>query len=67
MGVVTDSGYQGLQKHHSKTQMPKKRSKKNPLTKEDKKSNPQILEVPKNLWQDARLVVFHSEYTSKKR
>lgn len=39
ISVVTDSGYQGLQKLHLKTQMPKKRSKKNPLTKEDKQSN----------------------------
>jgi hypothetical protein len=36
---VTDSGYQGLQKLHIKTQMPKKRSKKAPLTKEDRKNN----------------------------
>ena len=40
--VVTDTGYQGLQKIHAKTQMPKKRSKKNPLTKEDKRSNQQL-------------------------
>jgi len=39
---LTDSGYQGLQKLHAKTQMPKKRSKKNPLTKEDKKNNRQF-------------------------
>jgi DDE superfamily endonuclease len=39
ISVVTDSGYQGLQKLHLKTQMPKKRSKKNPLTKEDKQNN----------------------------
>jgi len=42
INVLTDSGYQGLQKIHSKTQMPKKRSKKNPLTQEDKKSNRQL-------------------------
>lgn len=42
IGVVTDTGYQGLQKIHAKTQMPKKRSKKNPLTKEDKKNNQQL-------------------------
>jgi hypothetical protein len=36
---VTDSGYQGLQKLHLKTQMPKKRSKKNPLSKKDKQNN----------------------------
>jgi hypothetical protein len=40
--VVTDTGYMGLQKMHVKTQMPKKRSKKNPLTKEEKKSNQQL-------------------------
>lgn len=39
INILTDSGYQGLQKLHAKTQMPKKRSKKNPLTKEDKKNN----------------------------
>jgi hypothetical protein len=39
INVLTDSGYQGLQKLHIKTEMPKKRSKKNPLTKEDKRKN----------------------------
>jgi len=42
IGVVTDTGFQGLQKIHAKTQMPKKRSKKNPLTKEDKRNNQQL-------------------------
>jgi len=42
IGVVTDTGYQGLQRMHAKTQMPKKRSKKNPLTKEDKRNNQQL-------------------------
>lgn len=42
IGVVTDTGYQGLQKIHAKTQMPKKKSKKNPLTKEDKRNNQQL-------------------------
>ncbi len=41
-GILTDSGYQGLQKLHAKTHMPKKRSKKNPLTEEDKKNNRQL-------------------------
>lgn len=40
--VVTDTGYQGLQKIHAKTQMPKKKSKNNPLTKQDKKNNQQL-------------------------
>jgi hypothetical protein len=37
--IITDSGYQGLQKRHAQTQMPKKRTKKQPLTKEEKKTN----------------------------
>ncbi|WP_242678191.1 IS5 family transposase [Neochlamydia sp. AcF84] len=37
--VLTDSGYQGLRKLHAHTQMPKKKSKKKPLTKEDKRTN----------------------------
>jgi hypothetical protein len=37
--AMTDPGNQGLQKRHGKTTMPKKRSKKNPLTMEDKRHN----------------------------
>jgi hypothetical protein len=39
---VTDTGYQGIQKLHQKSELPKKRSKKNPLTKEDKKKNQEL-------------------------
>jgi len=42
IGVLTDTGYQGLKKLHARTQMPKKKSKKHPLTKEDKKSNQEL-------------------------
>ena len=42
ISVLTDSGYQGLQKLHAKTQMPKKRSKKNPVTLEDKRNNQKL-------------------------
>ena len=37
--VVTDTGYLGLQKIHTNTDMPKKKSKKNPLTPADKEQN----------------------------
>ena len=37
--VLTDTGYQGLAKLHANSQLPKKKSKKNPLTKEDKRNN----------------------------
>lgn len=34
-----DSGYQGSQKIHKNTDLPKKKSKNKPLTKEDKRNN----------------------------
>jgi hypothetical protein len=40
--ILTDTGYQGLQKEHSKTRMPKKRSKKRLLTSIDKKNNKKL-------------------------
>lgn len=40
--TVTDTGYQGIQKLHRKSELPKKRSKNNPLTKEDKKKNQEL-------------------------
>lgn len=40
--AVVDSGFQGLQKQHAKTDMPKKRSKKKPLSKADKIKNREI-------------------------
>jgi DDE superfamily endonuclease len=40
--VITDTGYQGIKKLHAKTELPKKRSKKHPLTKEDKKNNQRL-------------------------
>ena len=40
--LITDTGYQGIQKLHSKSALPKKKTKKNPLTKEDKKKNQEL-------------------------
>ena len=40
--IQTDTGYQGISKIHANSQLPKKRSKKNPLTEEDKKHNREI-------------------------
>jgi hypothetical protein len=39
---MTDTGYLGLNKIHANTLMPKKKSKKKPLTKEDKKRNREL-------------------------
>lgn len=40
--VLVDTGYQGLQKLHKLTEIPKKKSKKHPLTKEMKQINREI-------------------------
>lgn len=40
--ALTDTGYLGLQKIHPNTSMPKKSSKKNPLTAKDKKANREL-------------------------
>lgn len=37
--VITDTGYQGIQKLHNNSELPKKRNKNNPLTKKDKTNN----------------------------
>lgn len=39
---MVDSGYTGIQKIHAKSQIPKKRSKKKPLAKDDKRHNREI-------------------------
>jgi hypothetical protein len=39
---LVDSGYQCIQKLHSNSEHPKKKSKKQPLTKEDKQQNQRI-------------------------
>ena len=40
--VLVDTGYQGIKKIHSRSALPKKKTKKKPLTKEDKKANRQL-------------------------
>lgn len=37
--VLVDTGYQGIKKIHARSEIPKKKTKKKPLTKEDKKAN----------------------------
>jgi hypothetical protein len=40
--VDTDTGYQGIKKFHKNSVLPKKRTRKNPLTAEEKKLNREI-------------------------
>ena len=39
IGSLTDTGYLGIAKLHANSTLPKKRSKRNPLTREDKAAN----------------------------
>jgi hypothetical protein len=39
---MTDTGFLGLKKLHKNTSMPKKKSKNNPLSKQDKKENREL-------------------------
>ena len=40
--IVTDTGYQGIKKIHKNSELPKKKSKKNPLTADDKRNNREL-------------------------
>jgi IS5 family transposase len=40
--LLADSGYQGLTKLHERSQTPKKKSKKHPLTKAERRANRQL-------------------------
>ena len=40
--LLTDNGYQGINKFHTNSDLPKKNSKKNPLTKQEKENNHEI-------------------------
>ncbi len=40
--TLTDTAYQGIHRIHANSALPKKKSKKNPLTSEDKKNNQRL-------------------------
>jgi hypothetical protein len=40
--ILTDTAYQGLAKLHANSKLPKKKTKKNPLTKTDKQNNKKL-------------------------
>lgn len=40
--TLTDTGYQGIQKLHKNSELPKKKTKKHPLTKDDKNKNREL-------------------------
>ena len=40
--ILTDTGYQGIKKLHVRAELPKKKSKRHPLSKADKQSNQKL-------------------------
>ena len=40
--ILTDTGYQGIKKLYVRAELPKKKSKKHPLSKADKQSNQKL-------------------------
>jgi hypothetical protein len=40
--LITDTGYQGIARIHHRSELPKKKSKRNPLTKGEKKNNQKL-------------------------
>jgi DNA-binding protein Fis len=47
-----DSGYQDIAEIHGNSEIPRKKSKKHPLTKLDKKTNRRISRERADLWSD---------------
>lgn len=43
--TLTDTGYQGIGKLHSNSELPKKKTKNSPLTKEDRRKNRELSSV----------------------
>ena len=39
VGLMADTGYQGIVKMHANSELPRKHSKRNPLTEEDRRRN----------------------------
>lgn len=66
-----DTGYQGIRKIHNNTEIPKKRSKKKPLTIEDKKLN-QIISSSRvsieNIIRDLKIFrILAEKYRNRRR
>ena len=66
-----DTGYQGIAKIHANVEIPKKRSKKNPLTKEDKQQNRNVSSkrvVIENIIRDVKIFrIVAEKYRNRRR
>lgn len=69
--VSVDSGYQGIAKIHSKSSLPKKRNKKNPLTVEDKNKNREIsserVEIENVFGEIKRFRIIAEKYRNRRK
>lgn len=67
----TDTGYQGIQDIHQNSETPKKRSKKKPLSREDKRRNREIsrqrIEVENVLASLKRFRILSDRYRNRRR
>jgi transposase len=69
--IKVDTGYQGIQKLHENSTIPKKKTKKNPLSKEDKKYNHEVskkrIEVENVLASLKRFRILSDRYRNRRR
>jgi hypothetical protein len=68
---LVDTGYQGIQKIHENSELPKKKSKKHCLTKEDKKQNQRISSnrvTIENIIRDVKIFrILAEKYRNRRR
>ena len=66
-----DKGYQGLQKLHAKTKMPKKATKTQPLTQEEKRANKELASSRISVEHAIRRIkvfkIFQTRYRNRRR
>jgi hypothetical protein len=69
--VIGDTGYQGLQRRHLNSLLPKKRRKKRPLTPEDKRTNRAIarrrMMVEHVIGRLKRFKILNDRYRNRRR
>ena len=68
---LVDTGYQGICKLHPNSELPKKKTKKKPLTKEDRKENQRISSIRitiENIIRDVKIFrIIAEKYRNRRR
>jgi hypothetical protein len=68
---LVDTGYQGICKIHPNSELPKKKTKKKPLSKEDKKENQRISSIRitiENIIRDVKIFrIIAEKYRNRRR